>query len=93
MSRMYFDKKSYVNKLKECFKARDDFNDLAYCRNSHGEEFLIMSDIVGQIAMLDITGYCEADILHCVAEIECGIPSKNYITDRAKRLEIARMMR
>ena len=93
MSRVYFDKKGYVDKLKECLKAREDFGDLTYRRNSRGEEFLVMSDIIGPIGMLDITGYCEADMLHCIAQIECGIAPKNYITDKAKRLEIAKMMR
>lgn len=93
MGRVYYDKKNYVNKLKECLKAREDFNDLSYHRNGRGEEFIVVSDIVGQIGMLDITGYCEADILHCIAQIECGIPPKNYISDKAKRLEIAKMIR
>lgn len=93
MSRVFFDKKNYINKLKECFDAKEDFGNMKYHRNSRGEEFIVMSDIIGQVGMLDITGYCEADILHCVSQIECGIIPKNYITDKAKRLEIARLMR
>ena len=92
MSRVYYERKKYIGKLKECLNARDDFKDLSYFRNSKGEEYLIMSDIIGQVGMLDITGYCEAEILHCVAQIECGISPKNYITDKGKRLEIARAL-
>lgn len=93
MSRIYFNKKKYIDKLGECLAVKDDFGDMSYFRNSKGEEFIIVSDIIGQVGMLNITGYGEADILHCVAQVECGIAPKNYITDKAKRLEIAKAIR
>ena len=93
MSRVYRNKEAYIGLLGECLKAKDDFNDIAYCRDHKGNEYLILSDIIGQIGMFEITGYSEERIFHTVAKVECGIEPSNIIVDPHKRLEIARLYR
>ena len=41
--------------------------------------------------MLDITDQKEADIYHMLAQIECGIAPNSFITDKAKKMQIARL--
>jgi hypothetical protein len=50
-----------------------------------------MSAMTGEVFMFDITGYDEADIYHCMAQIECGIGVPNLITDTAESLEIGKL--
>lgn len=82
---------NYIGSLKTCLDARDDFKDLKYYRSAKGEEYAVMSDIIGQVLILDITGYSEDRILECVAQVVCGKVPRNAITDREERLKIARL--
>ncbi len=83
-------RKQYIGALKACLSARNDFKDLEYVADIvKNKEYLILSDIIGQIAMLDVTGIDEADIFHTIAKIECGIMPKNIITDRTEKMRIA----
>ena len=85
-------RKQYIGTLKECLKARDDFKDLEYVTDvPNSKEYLILSDIVGQVAMLDITNKEEAEIYHMIAQIECEIAPNSFITDKAKKMQIARL--
>lgn len=87
-------RKQYIGILKECLEAREDFKDLDYVVDvPNSKEYLILSDIVGQVAMLDITERKEADIFHMLAQIECEIVPDSFITDKAKKMEIARLHR
>lgn len=81
----------YVGALKSCLSVRDDFKDLKYYRSAKGEEYVVLSDIIGQILILDITGLSEDRILECVAQVVCGNVPRNAITDRAEMLKIARL--
>lgn len=74
-----------------CLSVRSDFKDLKYYRSAKGEEYCVMSDIIGQVLILDITGYSEDKILECVAQVICGKVPRNAITDRAEMLKIARL--
>lgn len=91
MGRVYRTKENYIGLLKACESAREDFGDLKYCRNHKGEEYLILSNIIGNVFMFDITGYDNAQIKHVLAEIECGRKPNNYIENPSKRMEIARL--
>ena len=82
---------NYIGSLKTCLNARDDFKDLKYYRSAKGEEYAVMSDIIGQVLILDITGYSEDRILECIAQVICGKVPKNAITDRSEMLKIARL--
>ena len=82
---------AYIGNLKECLKAKDDFKDFRYYRSAKGEEYAVLSDIIGQILILDITGFAEEKILHCVAEVICGKVPVNAVTDRAEMLKVARL--
>lgn len=85
-------RKQYIGALKKCLLAKDDFKDLEYVADIvKNKEYLILSDIIGQIAMLDITGIDEADIFHTIAKIECGIAPRNIITDKAEKMHIAKL--
>ena len=93
MSRIYKNKMDYITVLKACEQAREDFADLKYCRNAKGNEYLILSNVIGNVYMFDITGYSEHQIKHTLAMIECGIKPSNYIEDAKTRMEIARLCR
>ena len=82
---------NYIGALRVCLEAKDDFKDLKYYRSAKGEEYCVMSDIIGQVLILDITGYSEDRILECVAQVICGKVPRNAITDRAEMLKIARL--
>ena len=82
---------NYIGSLKTCLNARNDFKDLKYYRSAKGEEYAVMSDIIGQVLILDITGYSEDRILECIAQVICGKVPRNAITDRAEMLKIARL--
>lgn len=91
---MMANRKHYIGILKECLKARSDFNDLVYYRNwNTGEETLILSDIVGRVIMLNITGLTEAQIYHSLAQVECGKTPINAITETSEMMRIANDMR
>lgn len=82
---------NYIGSLKTCLNARNDFKDLKYYRSAKGEEYAVMSDIIGQVLILDITGYSEDRILECIAQVICGKVPRNAITDRSEMLKIARL--
>ena len=44
---------AYIGILKECLKAKNDFKDFKYYRSAKGEEYAVLSDIIGQILILD----------------------------------------
>ena len=81
----------YIGALKTCLNVRDDFKDLQYYRSAKGEEYAVLSDIIGQVLILDITGFSEDRILECVAQVVCGKVPRNAITDRTEMLKIARL--
>ena len=76
-----------------CLSVKEDFADLRYYRSAKGQEYAVLSDIIGGILILDITNYSEEWILHCIAEVVCGRTPKNAITDKAEMLKIARLFR
>lgn len=83
-------RKEYVKALTAVLSAKEDFNSLEYYRNpTTAEEYLILSDIIGNVAMLNITGKSEANILHSIALIETGKVPSNLISDRAEMMQIA----
>lgn len=91
MSRTYLNKQNYIGILKACLSARDDFANLTYHRDAFGNEYMILSDIIGQVCMLNVTGYDHSKLFHNIAEIECGKKPVNLITDPTERLRVARL--
>lgn len=82
----------YIGALKYCLKARDDFGNLEYVVDIISEhEYLILTDIIGQVCMLNITGYTEAMIYHVIAQIECDTVPSNLVTDKAEMMRIAKL--
>ena len=81
----------YIGELRTILRVMDDFKDIGYYRNAVGAEYMVLSDIIGHIIILNITGFEPTDILHNVAEILDGKTPKNAITDRAEMLKIARL--
>jgi hypothetical protein len=72
--RAYRSKEQYIETLAEILNAREDFKNLEYHRHpTNGKEYLFMSVVTGEVFFFDITGYDEADIFHCIAQMECGI--------------------
>lgn len=85
-------RKRYIGALKECLSARNDFGSLDYVADIISEnEYLILTDIIGQVLMLNITGYNDAMIFHAIAEIECGKAPSNIISDKAEMMRIAKL--
>lgn len=91
MSRIYRTKENYISLLKAVESAREDFGNLEYRRNHKGEEYLILTNIIGNVYMFDITGYSCSQIKHILSMIECGIRPANMIEDTKKRMEIAKL--
>lgn len=92
MSRLYRNRMEYIEALRTVLEAREDFKNLEYHRNSTTqEEYLFLTDILGRVFYFDITGMKNEDVYHCMAQVECGVQPKCYITNRNKMLEIAKM--
>lgn len=92
MSRLYRNKAEYIENLREVMSAREDFKDLTYHKNpTTQEEYLFLSDIVGRMFYFDITGMRNEDIFHSMAKIECGEQPDNFISDKAKMMEIGKL--
>ena len=91
MSRMYRNRKEYIETLRTILDAKEDFKDLEYHKHpSTQEEFLFMSDILGRVFYFDITGMPNEQIFHSMAMVEVGQVPECYITDKARMLEIGR---
>jgi hypothetical protein len=90
MSRVYRSRQEYMEKLKDVMEVREDFKDLKYCRTAEGEEYLMLSNIIGQVYFFNITGYTEAKIFHTMAVLECGNEPSNFVKERSKLLELGR---
>jgi len=87
-------RKQYIEALNFVLNARSDFKKMEYYRhNASGEEYIFLTDVIGQVAMLDVTGYTDANIYHALAIIECGGRPRCYITDPQKRLALGKMFK
>lgn len=85
-------RKKYIGALKECLEARSDFGDLVWKQDwTANKEYLVLTDIIGGVLMLDVTGKTEAEILHAIAMVECGKAPAEAITDRSEMMRIAQM--
>lgn len=84
---------NYIGLLGECLKARNDFKSFRYYRSASGDEYAVLTDIIGGVLILDITGYTRERILQNIAEIITGRMPSNAVTDRIKMLEIARLFK
>lgn len=94
MGRNYATKINHIKALNAVMSAREDFKSLELHRHySTGEEYLFLTDIIGNVFMLDVTGFSMAGINHTMAEIECGIRPSNLISDTKRKMEIAKMFR
>ena len=85
-------RKQYIQALEFVLSAKDDFKKLDYYR-LNGEEYIFLTDLLGQVAILDVTGYSDANIYHALAIIECNGTPRCYISDPKKRLELGRLFR
>lgn len=87
-------RKQYIEALNFVLSARDDFSKLEYFRhNADGSEYIFLTDMVGQVAILDVTGYSNASIYHALSIIECGGRPRCYVKDQQKRLELGKLFR
>lgn len=92
MSRLYRNKKEYIDNLRTVIDAREDFKDLAYHKNpTTQEEYLFLSDIVGRVFMFDITGMQNDQIYHVMAMVECGQKPECFISDPDKMMELGKL--
>ena len=91
MSRVYREKSNYIGLLRMCLQVREDYGNLTYRRDAQGNEYLILSDIIGQVSMFNITGFSEEKILANICYIMCGNTPNNIITDKKERMRIARL--
>ena len=91
MSRVYRNRKEYIESLKEVMSAKEDFKNLEYYRSSDSrEEFLFLTDIIGRVFYFDITGLPNDKVYHSMAQIECGVQPDCFIADRKRILEVAK---
>lgn len=92
MSRLYRNKKEYIDSLRTVIDAREDFKDLAYHRNpTTQEEYLFLTDIIGHVFMFDVTGMKNEQIYHAMAQVECGQKPECFISDPDKMMELGKL--
>jgi len=92
MSRVYRNKKNYIEALKAVLAAKEAFKDLEIHKHpTTQEEFLFLTDIVGHVFMFDITGMKNEDIFHIMAMVECGQKPECFITDNERKYELGKL--
>lgn len=97
---IYTDKRDYVSALKAVLEPIQDFLDLMYARSYvTEEEYLKISDQLGNAAFLDVTGMTKAEMLKEVArvilldEIQGQFAPKSVVADIETKRKIAPLFR
>ena len=89
---MTTNRQQYITALKMVLSAREDFKDLTYHRDKTGnKEYLFLTDLIGHVFMLDVTGFSEHEIFHELAVGECGTVPNCCIQDTRRMMEIAKL--
>ena len=87
----YTTRENYIKALNYVLSAKENFKGLKYCRDSQtNEEYLIMSNVIGEAFVFDVTGITDAEMYHSIAVIEAGKVPSNFITDRKKLIDIGK---
>lgn len=96
----FSEKKDYIGTLRTALKPFQDFEDIRYARSYvTEEEFVKISDQLGNAAFLDVTGMTKAELLKEVArvilldEIQGQFAPKSVVTDIERKRKIAPLFR
>ena len=87
----YRDLQQYVESLSQVLEVKQNFKDLTHHHNvEDGKDYLLLTTIIGQACMFDITGCSKAHIFHIIAEVDCKIKPKELIEDKERLLALGR---
>lgn len=92
------DKRKYSLILNEALKPMLDFDSCAYAVNEiTQEEYLKISDRIGGVAFLDVTGMTEGEILKDVCKLvlidQARLVPDSYIDDLFTKRKVANLFR
>lgn len=97
---IYTDKRGYTDTLRAALEPMLDFDDIRYARSYvTAEEFVKISDQLGNAAFLDVTGMTKAELLKEVArvilldEIQGEFAPRSVVTDIDTKRKIAPLFR
>lgn len=90
---MLLDKRNFVEKLNEVFDVMDDFCEIRYAYNYVTEqEYLKVSDTIGNVVFMNVTAFSESEILRDVCKIVAsGDLPFSIIHDTATKKKIAHL--
>ena len=97
---IYTDKRDYVSALKAILEPVQDFEDIKYARSYvTEEEYVKISDQLGNAAFLDVTGMTKAELLKEVArvilldELRGGCTPESVVTNIIEKRKVAPLFR
>ena len=86
-------RKEYLKALEGALKAKKDFKGLRYEQVVEtGQEFMFITDLIGNTYFFDITGYSNEMVFRTVCLMEAGIKPEALILEIDKKREIAEML-
>lgn len=92
---MLNNKRDYVAMLGELLSVMDDFGSIEYANSYVTEqEYIKMSDTIGNVCFMNVTAFSESEILRDVCKvIAAGDLPFSIITDTATKKKIAHLFR
>lgn len=90
---MLLDKRNFVEKLNDVFGVMDDFCEIRYaCSYVTDQEYLKVSDTIGNVVFMNVTAFSESEILRDVCKIVAsGDLPFSIIHDTATKKKIAHL--
>ena len=94
IAKEFEDKRHFVDGLNEPLSAMREFASIEYAKNAIlDEEFIRITNTIGEAFYINVTGCSEEAILLEVARMLLGKVAHGFVTDRNKKLKIAPMFR
>lgn len=92
---MLHEKRDFVHKLNDIFNVMDGFNSIDYtCSYITDQEYLKVSDTIGNVVFMNVTAYSESEILRDVCKIVAsGDLPFSIIHDTATKKKIAHLFK
>lgn len=85
-------RKEYLKDLAAAMSAKKDFNGMRYEKVAEtSQEFIFISDLIGNTYFFDITGYSNESVYQMICLMEAGIRPNALVTDNDKKREIAEL--
>lgn len=87
------DKRDFVEKLNDVFDVMDDFYEIKYaCSYVTEQEYLKVSDVIGNVVFMNVTAFSKSEILRDVCKVVAsGDLPFSIIHDTATKKKIAHL--